>query len=240
MTRYAPRDLTRSILFLSVWILGCAASDPASAQSLYEDFQSHPLNEQWVDGGTYEKWFDQFNGYGSQTIVLDSVDGVPVLQQTPQRSTAESETHASLATSLMVFKDLTVEAKVKTVQQLRSSPNAWERDWLIWHYLDNNHFYYVSCKTSGWEVGKRDPAYPGSQRFLKTGSSVTCPVGTWHNYQVTQKRATMTVIIDGIQVYQFTDKQRPYLSGSVGLYTEDAQVNWSIINAESEDPILSL
>ena len=49
----------------------------------------------------------------------------------------------------------------------------------MWDYTDNNHFSYLALKTNGWELGKRDPAYPGGQRFLATGSDSPTQIGQW-------------------------------------------------------------
>ena len=78
-------------------------------------------------------------------------------------------------------------------------------------------------KPNGWEVGKADPAYPGAQRFLATGSSKKFLVGTWSSVKVRHVGATMTVWADGQQLTEFTDTERPYTSGSVGFYNEDAK-----------------
>lgn len=97
---------------------------------------------------------------------------------------------------------------------------------------DSAHFYYLALKPSGWELGKRDPAYPGGQRFLATGATPSFPIGTWEHVEVTQAtdgngHPTFTVkaTVNGIPVTlaTFTDTERPYLSGKVGNYNEDSQ-----------------
>lgn len=104
--------------------------------------------------------------------------------------------------------------------------------------------YYFALKTDGWELGKLDQGVfvnTGGQRYLATGTDVTFPVGyTWHDVVIVQQLDTITVTVDGNQLVQFTDgpgsggspawsahpDQEVYRSGSVGLYTEDARVQF--------------
>jgi hypothetical protein len=116
---------------------------------------------------------------------------------------------------------------MRTVRQLRtgSAPNPWEAAWALWHYTDNEHFYYVILKPNGWELGKEDPAYPGAQRFLATGES-PFPIGPTYTVRVRQIGNVTTVWADGRQLVSFTDNERPYRSGAIGLYNEDAEVEF--------------
>lgn len=145
----------------------------------------------------------------------------------PKASTSPGETHSALMLSQAVFGgDFTFGASVLTDQQLRtgSAPNPWETAWVVWDYTDNDHFYYFALKTNGWELGKRDPACAGGQRFLATGSDLSFLLKTWYQVSVAQSGGTMTVSVDGREITSFTDTERPYASGQVGLYTEDARV----------------
>ena len=141
-------------------------------------------------------------------------------------STSPSETHAALVVSQSSYTGVSFEADFATISQLRtgSPPNPWECAWAVFGYTDNSHFYYVAFKPNGWELGKVDPAYPGGQRFLATGSDTTFAVGSKHSFQITQTGATITVAADGKVLTTFTDMERPYLSGKLGFYTEDAEV----------------
>ena len=105
----------------------------------------------------------------------------------PAAATALSQTHAALVTSNSVLtSDVNFRGTTRTVKQLRvnNPPNAWEVPWLIWNFTDNTHFYYLVLKPGGWELGKADPAYPGAQRFLATGSEAKFPVGNWSNFEI--------------------------------------------------------
>lgn len=182
----------------------------------------------WNPGTTYGGWTPVFNGFGSIGIVNDPQVG-NVLSLAPKASTDPGETHSALVASSASQGDVDFSVGVRTVRQLRtgSAPNPWEVGWVLWHYTDNTHFYYFILKTNGWELGKEDPAYPGAQRFLATGTGPTLAVGTQHTVQVRQVGATMTVDLDGTPVTSFTDSERPYMSGSVALYCEDSEVNYS-------------
>jgi hypothetical protein len=131
--------------------------------------------------------------------------------------------------------DATVVAT--TVSQLRqgSPPNSWEVAWVFWHYTDNTHFYSLMLKSNGWELGKEDPAFPGAQRFLATGSTPVFPIGVPYTVRVVQVQGQMVVYVNGVSLTSFTDTQTPYLSGSIGLYCEDAHVTFGnvLIHAAS-------
>jgi hypothetical protein len=188
----------------------------------------------WKEGSVHGIWFVNFNGLGSVGIENDPslpLESQTVLFQRPKPSTATTETHACLVTSTASMSDFNWFAKVKTLQQLRNtSPNGWETAWLVWHFTDNGHFYYFTLKTNGWELGKRDPAFPGGQKFLRTGATPKVTLGSFDGFNVQQNGATMTVSINGSKVITFTDGERPYLSGKIGLYNEDAFVYFDDIS----------
>jgi hypothetical protein len=104
--------------------------------------------------------------------------------------------------------------------------------WLVWAYTDPEHFYYITLKPNGWELGKRDPAYPGGQRFLATGRT-KYPVGPWYTVRLEQNGADLTVQVGGRRLVAFTDVERPYTGGKVGAYTEDATVEFEGLKARS-------
>ena len=123
---------------------------------------------------------------------------------------------------------------MRTVRQLRDpDPNPWEVPWLVWAYTDPEHFYYVTLKPNGWEVGKADPQYPGSQRFLATGTDVF-PVGYSHNVRVAHRGNSFRIWVDGMLLTSQTDAERPYSMGSVGVYAEDAVVKFDQLTVSGE------
>ena len=62
--------------------------------------------------------------------------------------------------------------------------------------------------------------------FLATGASPRFPAGAWYRVRVVQTGATIQVLVDDRVVTTFTDEERPYSSGQVGLYSEDAEVHF--------------
>ena len=155
----------------------------------------------------------------------------------PQASTSASETHAAMVVSQESFSDVRFSAGFETIDQLRigSAPNAWETAWAIFGYTDDEHFYYVAFKTNGWELGKVDPAYPGGQRFLETKTSPAFAVGTEHSFDIQQDGNVIKVWADGALLTTFTDNERPYLTGKVGFYTEDATVAFDNVSGSITD-----
>lgn len=195
----------------------------------------------WIEGSTHGAWNVVFNGPG--TVGIESVSGANVLGQTPVAPTGAGDTHASLVVTTASFGDIDLSARMRTVSQTRTGAysgavaNDWERAWLLWNYTDNTHFYYFHIKTNGWELGKEDPAYPGAQRFLATGSTPTSALGAWNTVRVVQIGASITVFVDGAQVAQITDAERPYTSGKIGLYNEDSHVQFGVVSAGAPAPV---
>ena len=140
------------------------------------------------------------------------------------RATTANRTFSALTISTVSYTDVELHASLRTLRQLRRPrPNPWEVGWVLWDFGDSRHFYYVALKPNGWEIGKEDPAYPGAQRFLATGSSPRFPVGDSHLVTVVQDGPRLDVDADGKPLASVVDRQRPYLSGRVGLYSEDAE-----------------
>jgi hypothetical protein len=176
------------------------------------------------DGAVEGEWLVRFNGYGCAQVEHDA--GGASFSLSPREAVGTATTHAGLVIGPMAGARLAFRVDVMTARQLRTSaqPNPWEVAWVVWHYADDEHFYYFIPKPNGWELGKRDPAYPGGQRFLATGSASQYPVGRWHAVSVAQHDSTMTVQVNGVPLVTFTDGERPYVAGRVGLYSEDATV----------------
>lgn len=201
----------------------------STSTSFTDGFSTIPAGTTLTPGTRYGNWMPAWNGFGSITRVTD---GQAALQLEPETATTPGETHSALVTSVPSFGNTDLTMSVRTVSQLRqgSAPNPWEVGWALWHYTDNSHFYYLALKPNGWELGKEDPAYPGNQRFLATGGR-SFAVGSWHQIHVTQIAGTVTVSADGLVLTTFVDGERPYLSGSIGLYCEDSLVHFAGISA---------
>lgn len=182
-------------------------------------------------------WRVVYDGYG-KVGVEETENGAPVHYLSPMRPERPEETHAALKISTKRYRDLQMTLRVRTVRQLRqrSTPNPWETAWVIWHYLDDQHFYYLTLKPNGWEIGKRDPAYRGNQRFLVSDKLPIYYFNTWYDIRVVQVGTTMAVWVNGQPLARFTDDQAPYAEGSVGLYAEDAYAQFGDVQVEPANP----
>jgi hypothetical protein len=203
--------------------LTLAAAAPVIAAIVTENFSGLPIDTCYSDGTVVGAWKSVFDGFGCNATVF--LEGNAVLLERPAASVSPYETHGGLVVGPAINGDFTLQVSAATNVQLRtgSAPNPWEVAWLLWHYVDNSHFYYFIPKPNGWELGKADPAYPGAQRFLATGSSPSFPIGAWYRVSIVQSGQTIQVSVNGATVTTFTDRERAYSSGRVGLYTEDAE-----------------
>lgn len=177
----------------------------------------------WQDGGDYGRWEVVYNGWGEAS----GNDREVILE--PRAAERDSVTHGGLVVTGSTYSAQTsFSVSVQTLDQVRQGkPNPWEVGWVLWNHSDDDHFYAVALKPNGWEVSKQDPAYPGAQRFLKTGSTPTFPVGGTYRVTVEQSGNTSVVSVDGKVLTTFTDRERPYSGGAIGLYTEDARVRFT-------------
>ena len=217
------------VVVLALLLVTSTAGSGATATAgwslvLRKTLASQPAGAPWLDGSRHGAWRADFDGYGRTEV---RKLGYRVLSQRPKASTEPGETHASLVTTRARYGDIDLSLQLRTVRQLRtgSAANPWEVAWVLWAYGDNLHFYYLVLKPDGWELGKEDPAYPGAQRFLATGGG-SFPVGRWHTVRVQQVGSTISVWANGTLLTRFQDTERPYLSGRIGLYNEDAEVRF--------------
>jgi Domain of Unknown Function (DUF1080) len=187
-------------------------------------FLTSPL----LGGRSNGNWREVFDGYGDGLSTLETPSG-QLHELVPRAAEAGDRTHAALAIDQTSLADFDLRVEMRTLKQLRegTDPNPWEVAWLVWRLDDAEHFYYLALKPNGWEVGKRDPAYPGGQRFLDTGNSPSFPVGeAWNEVRVHAVGSKFTIWIDGKKLSNFEDLERPYGSGHIGMYTEDARVQF--------------
>lgn len=198
-----------------------------AARALLRDgFESPSYGSRpWADHTRHRNFHSRYDGYGS--IRVRRVSSGHRLDVAPRVSARPGETHAGLVTSLRTFSSMEFAVSTRTVKQLRtgSSPNPWETAWVLWDYTDDRHFYSVVLKPTGWELGKEDPAYPGSQRYLRTGTR-RFPIGHRYRIRVVHRSSTITVYVNGMRLTSYMDRERPYASGEVGLYTEDAKAQF--------------
>lgn len=179
----------------------------------------------WREGSVHDGWRVVFNGHGQVT------EQGGVIHLEPRRAAERDITHGALVVDDRTAADLELTATMRTEDQIREGgePNPWEVGWLLWRYRDPDHFYAIALKPNGWELSKQDPAYPGKQRFLASGTEPVFPVGQPHTVRVHHLGDTIEVHANDTPLVVFTDQERPYPSGGIGLYTEDARVAFSDI-----------
>jgi hypothetical protein len=173
-------------------------------------------------------WREIFDGYGDGLSTFVTAGG-QLHELVPRAADSGDRTHAALAVEQERSSDFDLRVEMRTLEQLRkgTNPNPWEVAWLVWRLEDAEKFYYLALKPNGWEVGKRDPSYRGGQRFLATGNSPLFPVGEiWNEVRIHAAGPTFIVWVDGNELTRFTDEERPYSSGHIGMYTEDARVQF--------------
>lgn len=103
--------------------------------------------------------------------------------------------------------------RVQTLDQVRQGqPNPWKVGWVLWNHFGDDHFYAVALKPNGWEVSKQDPTFH---------------VGGTYKVTVEQSGNTSVLSVDGKVLAEFTDRERPYSGGAIGLYNEDARVRFT-------------
>ncbi len=200
-----------------------SGSDVTARTTFNETWSEFSPGSIWADGTIYGRWTDQWNGYGAIDVAGTGTQGSG-LSLAPQA--AAPWYHSALVTTTAPLSNFSASVTLTTIKQLNTAPNPWEVGWVLWGFSDNTHFYAFTPQPNGWELSKEDPAYPGDQRFLATGSTPKFPVGTTYTVAVAQQGALMSVWVNGQFIVSFTDHERPYVSGSLGLYTEEATVNY--------------
>ncbi|WP_114907211.1 calcium-binding protein [Ornithinimicrobium murale] len=189
-------------------------------------------NGEWAEGEARDDWSLVFDGHGSAS----AQEGTVVLE--PRQAASADTTHGGLVVTTRDYPaDTTLAITARTESQLRQGeePNPWEVAWVLWNYQDNEHFYAVALKPGGWEITKQDPAFPGNQRFLLTGTEPSFPIGVDYRVEVTQSGGDMTVSVDGVDLGTVSDTERPYTEGAIGLYTEDARVRFTQLTVDAPE-----
>lgn len=183
-----------------------------------------------TQGEDFGAWTVRFDGYGCVTVTGKGDQGA--LAMGPKAAAKDWHTHAPLVLGPAYGDHLLMHARVETTAQLRDgAPNPWEVAWVIWQYEDDTRFYYFIPKPNGWELGKRDPAYPGGQRFLASGTRETFPIGKVYDVTIVQDDDRLAVFVDGRELVRTRDAEKPYRQGRIGIYAEDAAIKVHTVRA---------
>jgi hypothetical protein len=212
----------------------------ALALSLYDDFEgpSYLITDNQTSPNG--KWFNKYSGFGTSGTVtigsssLTSSDNNTVFYEKPKTSTGPNETHAALTLTTQVYEDLEIYIKVKTKQQLRQNftPNPWEVAWLMWRYQDDWHHYYFILKPNGVELGKKQNENQAeAQIFLYTTNEPRLKINEWNTWYLKMLGNHIEIWLkmadDSWQrVVNYYDDDPIIGEGKIGLYTEDANVQF--------------
>jgi len=184
-----------------------------------------------TQGEDFGAWTVRFDGYGC--VAVDGQGRQASLEMGPKAAQKDYMTHAPMVLGPHYGSRMVMHTRLETTAQLRSGtpPNPWEVGWVIWQYTDDQRFYYFIPKPNGWELGKRDPAYPGGQRFLGSGSEQTFPIGQTYDVTIVQVDESIAVFVDGHEIVRLRDEESPYRQGRIGIYAEDATVKVHSVRA---------
>lgn len=210
-------------------LLTPAAGQVARADSLVtridERFGGYPRSTLLDDGDRIGPWRVVFDGRGTGPAVRIR-DGSLRLRPAAARRSWQTRAALVVSTSAFTTTSLHLEAVwTPRATTRRGVPNPWETGWLVWDYRDNDHFTYLALKPNGWEVGRRDPTRPGGQRFIRDGDAPVTFMGQTRRVTVDRIGRETTIRVDGaiLTTYRLPIGER---SGSVGMYSEDAVVDW--------------
>ncbi|MDO4644016.1 MAG: hypothetical protein Q4A74_09265, partial [Cardiobacteriaceae bacterium] len=216
-----------------------------------ENFSTYNVNSDYsADGQSFGSWKTVFNGGGHVKVIHtgskdENGDDNKALELSPAaNATDQTRTTSTLVIGPEARDNFEYSGTLTTTAQLRQNdpPNPWETSWIVWGYTDNEHFYYFIPKANGWELGKRDPDYKGGlhdvggQRFLASGTEASFAPNDVKKFRVIQNGDTMQVIINDKEIVTFTDSDKPYHGGKIGLYTEDATIVADDIHLKEVEP----
>ena len=211
------------------------APSPPVTSSIDEHFTAYPNLRSLNDGANFGPWHVVFDGVDQGPGVFLSKGRLRLI---PQISQHPSDTNSTLVVSRQQFSTdpLQIDATWTAQKTTRiGKANPWETGWLVWDYVDPDHFTYLILKPNGWEVGRRDPTQPGTQRFIADADTPVTPIGMTRKVTVTRNGDKTTITVNGVLLTSFTLPAEER-HGSVGMYTEDAVVDWTRFRAFSPVP----
>lgn len=227
--------------FLAYFILSSVTVTICSA-SLYDDFKKGVYTLSNGQVSPNGKWQSVYNGGGSSGVKMEIGNGDSgsknVFFMYPKSSTSYHETNANLVKSTAQFSNFKMGVNVKTVEQIRrnSTPNSWEAAWILFRYTDDFHYYWFVLKPDGVELGKKDcntctDPYQG-QIYLYTKDNPALKIGDWSRWNITTVGNHIGLAINGTRIVDFVDNNmsKKLARGSIGLYTEDAKVEFGDID----------
>jgi hypothetical protein len=209
------------------------------ASDLYDNFEgpSYIITDNQTSPNG--KWFNKYNGFGvsgtvTTTTSLTATYDNRVFYEEPKTSTHPNETHAALTVTTQTYEDIEMHLKVKTNKQLRqnSSPNPWEVAWVMWRYQDDWHHYYFILKPNGIELGKKQNENQAEEQiFLYTANEPKLKIDEWNTWYIKMSGNHIEIWLEATdgsmqRVVNYHDNAQIVGPGNIGLYTEDAHVQF--------------
>ena len=209
------------------------------ALDLYDDFEAPTYTIGDNQTSPNGKWFSKYNGFGSSgtvTITTPTPMGSnnTVFYEEPKSSMSPTETHSALTLTTQTYQDVEMNLKVKTNKQLRqnSTPNPWEVAWIMWRFQDDWHHYYFIFKPNGIELGKKQNERQAEEQiFLYTANEPKLKVDAWNTWHIKMSGNHIQIWLENAdgswqRVVDYHDNTPIVGPGNIGLYTEDAHVQF--------------
>ncbi len=213
---------------------------PVFALDLYDNFEGPPYSITDNQTSPNGKWLNKYNGFGESGTVtvttpltLYNVNNT-IFYEKPKISTSSNETHAALTLTTQAYENVEIQLKVKTSEQLRqnSTPNPWEVAWVMWRFQDDWHHYYFIFKPNGIELGKKQNENQAEEQiFLYTANEPQLKINEWSTWHIKMSGNHIEIwlkMADGSwqSVVDYYDNSPIVGPGNIGLYTEDAHVQF--------------
>jgi hypothetical protein len=244
--------LTVLLLLASLATISLSFQQRAVALQLYDDFEGPTYTITDNQTSPNGKWFNKYSGFGtSGTVTIPAVPATDnnntVFYEMPKNSTSPEETHAALTLTTQTYEDFEIYLKVKTLQQLRqnSTPNLWEVAWVMWRFQDDWHHYYFIFKPNGVELGKKQNENQAEEQiFLYTADEPKLNFDEWSAWYIKMSGNHIEIWLEleeygpWQKVVDYHDDLPIVGPGHIGLYTEDAHVQFDDIHIASSNPVI--
>jgi hypothetical protein len=209
------------------------------ALDLYDNFEGPTYTMTDNQTSPNGKWFNKYNGFGASGTVniaplTPTGSNNTIFYEVPKTSTSPNETHAALTLTTQTYEDVEMQLKVKTKDQLRqnSTPNPWEVAWVMWRFQDDWHHYYFILKPNGVELGKKQNENQAEEQiFLYTANEPKLKIDEWSTWHIKMSGNHIEIWLEMAEgswqkVVDYWDNTPIVGPGNIGLYTEDAHVNF--------------
>jgi hypothetical protein len=191
----------------------------------YDDFSMYTVNTCFDNNTVYGDWIFLSNGGGCNQFTDNNFNYW--YKAYPGWASSLDESYYNMILGPDYNSDLNFEVKLITRNQVRQNddPANSEVAQIFW-YIDENieRYYYFIPEPIGWELGKIDPDenYDNNVRILATGTDYNFPIDNWYDIKVEQLDNNIAVYVDNNLIVEFSDNERAYTNGRIGLHSKDA------------------